>query len=118
MTEITLDREDALPKMRGLIFGFLVTRSVAVAAELGIADRLTDGPRTPGELSRDCGCLNARFTVCCDSWRARVSSPRTKMAVLRSPPLPSCYAPISRLCARLGHRCGRSSISVFAGDVA
>jgi hypothetical protein len=48
---------DALTKMRGLIFGFLVTRSIAVAAELGVADRLADGPRTPAELAAQCGVL-------------------------------------------------------------
>jgi hypothetical protein len=57
MAERTLDEENALAKMRGLIFGFLVTRSIAVAAELGIADRLTDGPRTPAELATECGVL-------------------------------------------------------------
>jgi hypothetical protein len=57
MAERTLDEENALTKMRGLIFGFLVTRSIAVAAELGVADRLADGPRTPAELASDCGVL-------------------------------------------------------------
>jgi hypothetical protein len=57
MVERTLDEENALTKMRGLIFGFLVTRSIAVAAELGIADRLADGPRTPAELATECGVL-------------------------------------------------------------
>jgi hypothetical protein len=57
MVAITSDTESALMKMRGLIFGFLVTRSIAVAGELGIADRLADGPRTPAELARDCGVL-------------------------------------------------------------
>lgn len=47
MAETTLDEEGALTKMRGLIVGFSVTRSIAVAAELGIADRLADGPRNP-----------------------------------------------------------------------
>jgi hypothetical protein len=52
-----LDEEVALTKMRGLIFGFSITCSIAVAAELGIADRLADGPRTPAELAADCGVL-------------------------------------------------------------
>jgi hypothetical protein len=57
MAERTLDEENALTKMRGLIFGFLVTRSIAASAELGIADRLRDGPRTPAALASECGVL-------------------------------------------------------------
>jgi hypothetical protein len=47
--------ESVLQKMRGLIFGFSITRSVAVAAELGIADKLLGDARTAGELARECG---------------------------------------------------------------
>jgi cyclopropane fatty-acyl-phospholipid synthase-like methyltransferase len=57
MATSTLDAEGALREMRGLIFGFLVTRSIAVAAELGLADRLADGPRSASELAGDCGVL-------------------------------------------------------------
>jgi hypothetical protein len=57
MAEGTLNEERALTKMRGFIFGFSITRSIAVAAELGIADRLADGPRTPRELARECAVL-------------------------------------------------------------
>jgi hypothetical protein len=57
MAAQTPDEEKALPKMRGFIFGFSITHSIAAAAELGIADRLADGPRTPAELARDCGVL-------------------------------------------------------------
>ena len=57
MAERMLNEEGALAKMRGLSFGFSITRSIAAAAELGIADRLADGPRTPAELARECGVL-------------------------------------------------------------
>jgi len=57
MAERTLKEEGALTKMRGLIFGFSITRAIAVAAELGIADRLADAPRTAAELARECGVL-------------------------------------------------------------
>lgn len=57
MGDRTLDKEGALAKMRGLLFGFSITRSIAVAAELGIADRLADGPRTANDLARECGVL-------------------------------------------------------------
>jgi hypothetical protein len=43
--------------MRGLIFGFSVTSSIAVAAELGLADLLVGGPRTAAELATACGVL-------------------------------------------------------------
>ncbi|HEY7389528.1 MAG TPA: methyltransferase [Bryobacteraceae bacterium] len=46
--------EATLAKMRGLIFGFSITRSIAVAAELGLADLLVGGPRTVAELAREC----------------------------------------------------------------
>jgi predicted transcriptional regulator len=52
-----LDEEEALTKLRGLIFGFSITLSIAVSAELGIADLLADGPRTVAELARKCGVL-------------------------------------------------------------
>jgi cyclopropane fatty-acyl-phospholipid synthase-like methyltransferase len=57
MAESALNKEDGLTKMRGLILGFSITRSIAIAAELGIADRLGDGPRTPAELAEECGVL-------------------------------------------------------------
>ena len=57
MAERMLDEDAALRKLRGLIFGFSITCSIAVAAELGIADRLLDGPLTTAELARKCGVL-------------------------------------------------------------
>jgi predicted O-methyltransferase YrrM len=49
--------EATLAKMRGLIFGFSITCSIAAAAELGIADLLADSPRTAAELASACGVL-------------------------------------------------------------
>jgi hypothetical protein len=57
MGDRTLDKDGARTKMRGLLFGFSITRSITVAAELGIADRLADGPRTATDLARECGVL-------------------------------------------------------------
>jgi hypothetical protein len=51
------DQESTLQKMRGLIFGFSITRSIAVAAELGIADKLAIRPHTAAELATECGVL-------------------------------------------------------------
>ena len=53
-TEVPVE-DDALSTMRGLIFGFSITRAIAVAAELSIADRLAQGPRTAAELAQECG---------------------------------------------------------------
>src|SRR5215472_10803856 len=49
--------EATLAKMRGLIFGFSITRSIAAAAQLGIGDLLVGGPRTAAELASACGVL-------------------------------------------------------------
>jgi predicted O-methyltransferase YrrM len=57
MAERMSNEETALTKLRGLIFGFSITCSIAAAAELGIADRLVDGPLTTAELARECGVL-------------------------------------------------------------
>jgi ubiquinone/menaquinone biosynthesis C-methylase UbiE len=45
----------ALARMRDLIVGFCISRSIATVAELGIADRLANGSRTAAELASDCG---------------------------------------------------------------
>ena len=57
MRQVTSNEEGALTEMRGLIFGFSITRSIALAAELCIADLLADGPRTAEELAGKCGVL-------------------------------------------------------------
>jgi len=38
-----------------MIYGAVTTRLLAVAAELGVADRLEDGPKPAGELAAACG---------------------------------------------------------------
>jgi len=52
-----LNEDDAVATMRGAIFGFSITRAIAVAAELNIADLLAGGPRTPTELAKESGVL-------------------------------------------------------------
>jgi predicted O-methyltransferase YrrM len=47
------NEREALATMRGLIFGFYITQSIAAVAELGIADLLSAGPRTAAELAAD-----------------------------------------------------------------
>src|SRR5579859_1489578 len=55
MAEEDSDSKSALTKMRGLIFGFCISRSIATVAELGVADHLATGPRTAAELANECG---------------------------------------------------------------
>jgi len=42
-------------QVRSLLMGFVVSRALQVAAELGLADALADGPKDPGALARDVG---------------------------------------------------------------
>ena len=49
------DPNRTLTRMRGLIFGFCISRSIATAAELGIADRLVSGSQTVAALANACG---------------------------------------------------------------
>src|SRR5688572_10591464 len=43
---------DARAHMSQLLTGFIPAQALAVAAELGLADRLSDGPKTSGELAQ------------------------------------------------------------------
>lgn len=119
MGDRTLDKEGALAKMRGLLFGFSITRSIAVAAELGIADRLADGPRTATDLARECGVLErplyrmlralAGEGVFAENNDGRFAlTPLGRVAALRR----------SQIAARLGHRLGGSSVSSLGGNAA
>ena len=65
MPEEESDPNSALTRMRGLIFGFCISRSIATVAELGIADRLANGPRTAAELAGECGVQERLFRVLC-----------------------------------------------------
>ena len=64
MGERTLDKEGALMKMRGLLFGFSITRSIAVAAELGIATGSWMVHVQRPTWRANAGCLSVLFTVC------------------------------------------------------
>jgi hypothetical protein len=54
MPEDESDPNGALARMRGLMFGFCVSRSIATGAELRIAD-VASGSRTVAELANECG---------------------------------------------------------------
>jgi hypothetical protein len=45
---------EAVPHVFQLITGHIVASAVNIAAQLGIADRLANGPRTAADLARDC----------------------------------------------------------------
>lgn len=50
-----IDRIDTQQQMRGLLMGFVVSRALLVAAELGVADALAGGPKDRAALARDVG---------------------------------------------------------------
>jgi hypothetical protein len=46
---------DSPQPIRNLLMGFVVSRALQVAAELGLADALADGPKDPDALAREVG---------------------------------------------------------------
>ncbi len=67
-----------------MIAGYFVSQAIYVAAELRIADRLTDGPRHAGELGAMSERTSARSTDCFAHWRASAFLPRMPTDVSRS----------------------------------
>lgn len=51
-TQEAQSEQIAAQLLMGLTFGWLASRAIYVAAELGIADLLRDGPKTTDELAR------------------------------------------------------------------
>jgi hypothetical protein len=47
-----MESESSLTEMRRLVVGFSVTMAISAVAELGIADHLSDGPKTSSDLAR------------------------------------------------------------------
>jgi hypothetical protein len=50
--------------------GFYVSRAIHVAAKLGIADLLAEGPQCCGELAKVTCRMRRRCAVCCACWLA------------------------------------------------
>jgi hypothetical protein len=50
-----IDPSDTQLQMRGLLMGFVVSRALQVAAELGVADALAGGPKDRAALAREVG---------------------------------------------------------------
>ncbi|HET7097866.1 MAG TPA: methyltransferase, partial [Casimicrobiaceae bacterium] len=63
-----MDTDDAQLQMRGLLMGFVVSRALQVAAELGVADALASGPKGRDALARevraDPATLNRLLRAC------------------------------------------------------
>jgi O-methyltransferase domain/Dimerisation domain len=53
--ESRMSRADSAMALRRMIFGFRLTQCIAVAARLGLADRLHDGPRSAETLAEAAG---------------------------------------------------------------
>jgi hypothetical protein len=63
-----------------LMSGYWHTQAIHVAAKVGLADLLKDGPRAAEQLAARPGRTPARCTACCGRWPAWASSPRTILA--------------------------------------
>ena len=48
-----------------MIFGFALSRSIAVAAQFGVADLLKDGPKNVDELAQLSAHIRVRCIACC-----------------------------------------------------
>ena len=80
-------------QMARMITGYWVSQMIYVAAKLGLADRLADGPETAEELAAGHRRRTpARSTACCGPWPAWASSPRMPTAASASPRWPSASA--------------------------
>src|SRR3954471_13444640 len=55
VTEPTMTQPSPQERLAGMITGYWVSQMVHVAAKLGLADRLADGPRTHDELAAATG---------------------------------------------------------------
>lgn len=55
MTQNSPQQAPPSAQLMEMIFGFALSRSIAVAAELGVADLLKDGPRSADELAPTIG---------------------------------------------------------------
>lgn len=59
MTTNAADADAVHPRLIPMILGFMVSKAITAAAELDIAERLSQAPRTAEELAKDCSA-NAR----------------------------------------------------------
>ena len=62
------DAEASSAAILRLINGYQVSQAIHVAAALGLADELAEGPRAVGELASVTATTRARCTGCCARW--------------------------------------------------
>ena len=85
------DDETPTVTLRRLTNGYQVTQAIHVAATLGIADLLRDGPRDSAATGAgDRRPTRPRCTACCARWRASGCSTRATTAASRSPRVGEC----------------------------
>jgi hypothetical protein len=70
--------------------GGLVTRALALVADLRIAHALAGGPRSVVELARETHADADTLTACSARSRATASSPRSRLASSATRPPPRC----------------------------
>lgn len=71
---------EAVQHVFQLITGHIVASAVNIAARLGIADRLANGPRTSADLARECGVDEAALYRLLLRWPASGSLPKPRLA--------------------------------------
>ncbi len=59
-----------------MMTGYWVSQALYVAAKLGVADLLVDGPRSVETWRQRRKPMLSRFTACCGRWPASASSPK------------------------------------------
>ena len=77
------DAPQGLPPVAALyrlLNGYLIGRAIHVAAQLGVADVLREGPRSTTEIATAVGAHAPTLIGCSAPWRASVSSPRWSTA--------------------------------------
>jgi hypothetical protein len=86
---------DAMTFMN-LTAGKWVSKAIAVAAELGIADLLKDGSKTAAQIARPANALEDVSIGCSALWGALGSLPRQETGDFASLRSANCFAPTRR----------------------
>ena len=81
------DGSPNLTFFRQMFRGAWITQAIWVAAELGIADLVADGPQTVDDLARKTTPKLKHYTVCCGRLPVSVSSHKTSQLRFSSTPL-------------------------------
>src|SRR4051794_20839905 len=87
-----------------MMTGYWIAKGLNVAAELGLADLLRDGPRRSDQLAAACGAHPPTLYRLLGRWLASAYSLRSRSSSSLLPRLLSCCAPTSPA------QCGRSPV--------